>query len=280
MNSYWVHNQVFKKKKFKHCVPVKAVFCFQMSSFVSWRWRSCLLPCSSVCWWGSCGGFRSCAAVRGHEGVHAGFLCWPVHGGKVPHVQGLCIYLFIFPFMGRRCEICNLLASCASAQPGDRDDPRPEQPVLPSDWHGEEPRLTPGASRIIPGTEHASVTHGDRMCQWVYVFNVYSRSAQSHCLLWSSYRTDKCLSVFQNGCSRPSSAEVFRPVRSTITITRRRTRTTAALWGPLHPIKPSCTHAESHWVTTHSLSCRPSLTTIRRTTLWRYTHTWCIHSHV
>lgn len=74
------------------------------------------------------------------------------------------IYFFIYL---EWCKTCNRLDTSFlhPAQPGDGDDPGPEQPVVPSDGHGEEPRLTAGASRFLPGPEHASVTHGDRMCQ-------------------------------------------------------------------------------------------------------------------
>lgn len=36
---------------------------------------------SSVCRRGPCGCFGSRSAVWGHQGVDAGLLCWPVHGG-------------------------------------------------------------------------------------------------------------------------------------------------------------------------------------------------------
>lgn len=65
------------------------------------------------------------------------------------------------------CRICDRLDSSFlhPARSGDGDYAGPEQPVVPSDRHREEPRLTAGASCFLPGPEHASVTHGNRMCQ-------------------------------------------------------------------------------------------------------------------
>lgn len=76
-------------------------------------------------------------------------------------------------------------------------------------------------------------------------------------------------STFQNGSSHLFSSVVFRRVRSTIIIMKRRTRTTAALQGPPLQTKPNSTAAESLWVITPSPFCKPSLTTPPRTTLWR-----------
>lgn len=83
------------------------------------------------------------------------------------YMEVKCVFrsFFYYCFMDSTVKFVTQTRFLRPAQPGDGDDPGPEQSVLSSDRHGEEPRLAVGTSCFFPGPEHTSVTHGDRMCQ-------------------------------------------------------------------------------------------------------------------